>query len=183
MAYSTSVNSVQSFNCVWLFVTPWTAAHQAFLSFTNSWSLLRLMSIESVMLSNHLILLSSPSPAFSLSQHKGLFQWVSSSHQVAEVLELQFQHQSFQWIFRTDFLYDRLVGSPCSPRDSPVFSSTTVQKHQMPYLALIFQDPANPFFGRGDFYLLWNPVLLSASCGAVLLWGSSFRTQWYFVEV
>jgi len=49
--------------------------------------------------------LSSPSPpAFSLSQHKDLFQWVSSSHQVAKVLELQLQHQSFQWIFRTDFL-------------------------------------------------------------------------------
>ena len=48
--------------------------------------------------------LSSPSPAFSLSQHQGLFQWVSSSHQVAKVLEFQLQHQSFQWIFRTDFL-------------------------------------------------------------------------------
>ena len=46
--------------------------------------------------------LSSPSLAFSLSQHQGLFQWVSSSHQVAKVLE--FQHQSFQWIFRTDLL-------------------------------------------------------------------------------
>ena len=47
--------------------------------------------------------LSSPSsPAFNLSQRQGLFKWVSSSHQVAKVLE--FQHQSFQWIFRTDFL-------------------------------------------------------------------------------
>ena len=43
-------------------------------------------------------------PAFNLSQHQGLFQWVSSSHQVAKVLELQLQHQSFQWIYRTDFL-------------------------------------------------------------------------------
>ena len=49
--------------------------------------------------------LSSPSPpAFYLSQHQGLFKWVSSSHQVAKILELQLQHQSFQWIFRTDFL-------------------------------------------------------------------------------
>ena len=49
--------------------------------------------------------LSSPSPlAFSLSQHQGLFRWVSSSHQVAKVLEFQLQHQSFQWIFSTDFL-------------------------------------------------------------------------------
>ena len=47
--------------------------------------------------------LLSPSPALSLSQHQGLFQWVSSSHQVAKVQELQLQHQSFQWIFRADF--------------------------------------------------------------------------------
>ena len=49
----------------------------------------------------------------------GSFQkWVSSSHHVAKVLEFQLQHPSFQWIFRTDFLLDGLVGSPCSPRDS-----------------------------------------------------------------
>ena len=55
-------------------------------------------------------LLSSPSPpAFNLSQHQGLFQWVRSSYQVAKVLEFQFQHQSFQWIFRNDFLLDGLA--------------------------------------------------------------------------
>ena len=49
--------------------------------------------------------LSSPSPlAFHLSQNQCLFQWVSSSHQVSKVLEFQLQHQSFQWLFRTDFL-------------------------------------------------------------------------------
>ena len=49
--------------------------------------------------------LSSPSPpVLNISQHQGLFKWVSSSHQVAKVLEFQLQHQSFQWIFRTDFL-------------------------------------------------------------------------------
>ena len=49
--------------------------------------------------------LSSPSPpAFNLSQHQGLFQWVSPSHQVAKVLEFQLQHQSFQWTPRTDLL-------------------------------------------------------------------------------
>ena len=48
--------------------------------------------------------LSSPSPpALNLSQNQGLFKWVSSSHQAAKVLEFQLQHQSFQWIFRTDF--------------------------------------------------------------------------------
>ena len=49
--------------------------------------------------------LSSPSPpALNLPQHQGLFRWVCSLHQVAKVLELQLQHQSFQWIFRTDVL-------------------------------------------------------------------------------
>ena len=63
-------------------------------------------------------LLSPSPPAFNLSWHQGLFQWVSSSHQVAKVLEFQLQHQSFQWTFRIDFLYDWLIWSPCSPRDS-----------------------------------------------------------------
>ena len=48
-------------------------------------------------------LLSPSPPAFNLSQHQGLLKWVSSSHLVAKVLE--FQHQSFQWIFRTHFLW------------------------------------------------------------------------------
>ena len=66
--------------------------------------------------------LSSPSPTFNLSQHQGLFRWVGSLHQVATVLELW--HQSFQWIFRVDFLLDWLVWSPCSPRDSQEPSPT-----------------------------------------------------------
>ena len=49
-------------------------------------------------------LLSPSSPAFNLSQHQGLFKWVSSWHQVAKVLEFQLQHQSFQWTPRTDLL-------------------------------------------------------------------------------
>ena len=56
---------------------------------------------DTIQLSYPLLFLS---PAFSLSQHQDLFQGVISSHQVAKVLELQLQHQSFQWIFRTDFL-------------------------------------------------------------------------------
>ena len=51
-------------------------------------------------------LLSPSPPTFNLSQHQGLLKWVSSSHQVAKVLEFQFQHQSFQWIFRTNFRID-----------------------------------------------------------------------------
>ena len=69
--------------------------------------------------------LSSPSPpALNLSQHEGLFKWVSSSHEVAKVLEFQLQHQSFQWIPRTDLLQNGLVGSPCSSRDSQESSPT-----------------------------------------------------------
>ena len=60
--------------------------------------------------------------ALNLAQYQGLFQWVSSLNQVAKLLELQ--HQSFQWAFWTDFLWDGLVGSPCIPRDSQESSPT-----------------------------------------------------------
>ena len=98
-------SSVQSLSRVRLFVTPWTAAHQASLSVTSSWSLTQThvhWVSDDIQPSNPL---SSPSlPAFNLSQHQGLFQWVSSSHEVAKVSEFQLQHQSLQWIFSTDFL-------------------------------------------------------------------------------
>ena len=97
--------AVQSVSHVPVFVTLWTTTCQASLSFTISWNLLKLMSIESVMLSNHLILchpLLLLSPIFP--RIRGLFQWVGSSHRVAQVLELQLQRQSFHWIFRVDFL-------------------------------------------------------------------------------
>ena len=57
-------------------------------------------------------LLSPSPPTINLSQHEGLFKWVSSSHEVAKVLEFQLQHQSFQWTLKTDLLWDGLVGSP-----------------------------------------------------------------------
>ena len=69
-----------------------------------------------ILSSRPLLLLPSIFPSMSLSQ------WVSSSHQMAKVLAFQLQHQSFQWIFRIDFLYDWLVWSPCCPRDSQEFS-------------------------------------------------------------
>ena len=90
--------SVQSLSCIWLFATSRTAVHQASLSITNSQSLFKLMSIELEIQPPHPLL--SPVPTINLSQHQGLFQWVSSLHQVAKVLELQLQHQSSQWIFR-----------------------------------------------------------------------------------
>ena len=82
-------------------------------------------------------LLSSPSPpAFNLSHYQGLFQWVSSSHQVAKVLE--FQHQSLQWIFRTDFLRIDWFDLHAVQGTLKNLLQTTVQKHQLfrtqPYL-------------------------------------------------
>ena len=96
---------VQSLSHVWFFATPWTAACQASLSFIISWTLLKLIYIESVMLSNRLViwcplfLLPSIFPSI-----KVFFQWVASSHQVTKVLEFPVQHQSSQWIVRVDFL-------------------------------------------------------------------------------
>ena len=96
---------VQLLSPVWLFAIPWTAACQASLSFTVSWSLLKFMSIELVLLSEHCTLCHPLLLfAFNLSQHQIVFQRVSSSHQIAKVLELQLQHQSFQWIFKVEFL-------------------------------------------------------------------------------
>ena len=71
---SVQFSSFQLLSRVQLFATPRTAAHQASLSITNSWNLLKLISIESVMPSNYLVLSSPSPPAFSLSQDQGLFQ-------------------------------------------------------------------------------------------------------------
>ena len=95
------------------------------------------MSLESVMPSSHLILycpllLLPPIPP-SIS----LFQWVNSWHEVAKVLEFQLQHQSFQWTPKTDLLYNGLVGSPCSPRDTQE-SSPTPQLKSINSLVLSF---------------------------------------------
>ena len=67
-------------------------------------NLLKHMSMELVMLSNHSSSATPSPPVLNLSQHHGLFQQVGSSHQVAKVLEFQLQQQSFQWILRADFL-------------------------------------------------------------------------------
>ena len=85
--------------------------------------------------------LSSPSPAFSLSQHQGLFQWVGSSHRMAKVWELQRQHQSFQWIFRVDFLQEWLVWSVCCPRDSQESSPAPQFESISSLLLSLLYDP------------------------------------------
>ena len=112
-------SSVQLFSRVWLFVTLWIAARQASLSITNTWSLLKLMFTESVIPFNHLILCwPLLLPPFIFPSIR-VFSNESVLHiRWPEVLEFQLQHQSFQWIFRTDFIQDRLIRSPCSPRDS-----------------------------------------------------------------
>ena len=108
-----SMSSLWTYNCtvvvqspshVQLFATPWAAAHQVSLSLTISQSLPKFMSTASVIPSNHLILCHPflLPPIFPCIL--GLFQWVGSSHQVAKILELQLQHQSFLRIFRVDFL-------------------------------------------------------------------------------
>ena len=110
--------SVQPLSCIRLFATPWTTAGQASLSITNSWSLLKLMSIVLAMPSNHLILCRPLLLLPPIPPSIRVFSRVNSSHQVAKAYEFQLQHQSFQWTPRTDLLQDGLVGSPCHPRDS-----------------------------------------------------------------
>ena len=89
--------------------------------------------------------LSSFSTSLNLSQHQGLFKWVSTLHQVAKVLEFQLQNQSFQRTPGTDLLQDGLVGSSCRPRDSQE-SSPTSQFKSINSLVLS---------------LLYNPTLIS----------------------
>ena len=89
--------------------------------------------------------LSFPSLAFNLSQHRGLFQWVSSSHQMAKVVELKLQHQSSQWIFRTDFLWDWLVWSgriinPLLPALKADQSSSLLSFRKFSIFLLLFKN-------------------------------------------
>ena len=94
--------------------------------------------------------LSPSPPVFNLSQHQGLFQWVSSSHQGAKVLEFQLQHQSFHWIFRTDFLWDGLVWPPTSPRDSQESSPTPQFKSiNSSALSFTYSPTSHPYMTTG----------------------------------
>ena len=134
---SIQFSSVQSLSRVWLFATPWVAACQASLSITNSRSSLKLMSIESVMPSSHLILccplLLLPSISFPMSQ---LFTWSGQSIRVstsASVLPMNTQ----DWSPLDQLDLKDLVGSPCSPRDSQE-SSPTPQFKSINSLALSF---------------------------------------------
>ena len=94
---------VQLLSPVWLFATPWTAARQPFLSITNSQSLLKLMSIESVMPSNHLLLCHPLLLLPSIFPSIKVFSNESALHIRWPLLVLQLQHQTFQWTLRIDF--------------------------------------------------------------------------------
>ena len=128
---------IQLLSRVQLFATPWTAAHQASLSFTIFQSLHKLMSIELVVPSSHLIFCRPLLLPLSIFPSIRVFSNELALCMVARVLEFQLQHQSFQWIFRTDFLEEGLVESPCSPRD-PQESSSTPQFKSINSSALSF---------------------------------------------
>ena len=133
------VNSVQSVTqfCPTLWdpidcSTPGLPFHNQLQGFTQT----HVHPVGNVIQLSHPLFSLSP-PIFNLFQNQDLFQWVSSSHQVAKVLEFQLQNQSFQRIFKIDFLYDGLFGSPCSPRGSQE-SSPTPQFKSINSLVLSF---------------------------------------------
>ena len=130
----------QSLSCVSLFVTPWSAAHQPSLVFSSFRSLLKIISIELMMPSHHLVLCCLLLLWLSIFPSiRDFGQWVGSMHQMAKVLELQLQHQSFQRNPSADLLQNGLVGSPCSPRDSqesfptPQFKGISSSALNLPY--------------------------------------------------
>ena len=89
---------VQLLSCAWLFATLWTAACQASLSYTISWSVSNSYPLSWWCHPTVSSSVTPSPPALHLSQHQGLFQWVSSLYQVAKVLELQLQQQPSQWL-------------------------------------------------------------------------------------
>ena len=129
--YYCQFGSVQSLSCVWLFVTPWTAACQASLSITNFQSLLKLMSIESVMPSNHLILcrplllLPSIFPSIRVFSNESALPSGGQSIGVsASISVLPMNTQDWSPLDWTGWIALQSKGL------SKVFSDTTVQKHQ-----------------------------------------------------
>ena len=151
----TKFSSVQPLSRVRLFVTPWTAARQASLpspppgACSNSCPLSRWCHPT---LSSSVVPFSSCRQSFPASGSLPVSQYL---HQVTKVLELQFQHQSFQWIYRTDFLQDWLVWSLCSPRDSQE-SYPTPQFKRINSWALSFfmVQCSHPYLTTGKTILL-----------------------------
>ena len=158
--------SVQLLSLVLLFVTPWTAAHQAFLSITNSWNSLKLMSIESVITSNHLILccpllllpLIFPSiRSFPVSQFfasGGQIVGVSAS---ALVLPMNIQHWfPLGWTGKNFFQSKGLLRvSPTLQLKS--INSLVLSFHYSPTLTSIHDYWKNHSFDQIDFYHIQVP--------------------------
>ena len=153
--------------------TPGLSVHHQLLEFTQ----IHLHWVGDAIQPSHP--LPSPSPAFNLSQHQCLFQWVISSPQVAKVLEFQLQHQSFQWTLRTDLLWDGLVGCPCSLRDSqessptPQFKSISssasaffIVQLSHPYMIIgkaISLDEMDLCWQSNVSFLIWNMAAAAAA--------------------
>ena len=128
--HSTASVIVQSLSCVRLFVTPWTAARQASPSFTVSWSLLKLMSLESVMPSNHVIFYISHLPLPSIFPSIRIF----SDESVLRIRWPEYWSFSFSISPSTEYSGFPLEWtgwiSLQSKGLSRVFSNNTAQKHQ-----------------------------------------------------
>ena len=151
-----TIEFIQLLSCVWHFVTPWTAARQASLSITNSWSLLKLMSIESVMPSNHLILYhplllllsifrqtlyhlshqGSPQ-SFPASRFFLMRQLFRSGGQSIEASASVLPMNSQDWF---PLVLTSLI-SLQSKRLSRVFSNTAFQKHQFAFFMAQLSHP------------------------------------------
>ena len=99
-----SIAVVQLLSLVWLCdIMDWSTLDFPVPHHLPELAQTHVLSVDDAIQPSHPLLSPLP-PAFNLSQHQGLFWWVSSSHQIAKVLELQLQHQSFQWIFKVGFL-------------------------------------------------------------------------------
>ena len=161
---------VQSLSCVWL-CNPMDCSTQGFpvLHYLPELAQTHVHWVSDAIQPSHP--LSSPSPlALNLFQHQGLFQWVGSSHQVAKVLDLQLQYWSFQWISRVDFLYNWLVWSPCSPRDSQ--SSPTQSKAAILWRsAFLMVQLSHPYMTTGKTIALTRRTFVSK----VISWVSEIK--------
>ena len=155
-------SSVQLLSHVWLFATPWTVSRQVSLSINNSWSLLKLMSIESVMLSNHLISVvpfSSCLQSFPASGALPMSQFFASGGQSigasgsASVLPMNIRDWfPLGW---TGWISLKSKGL------SRVFSNTTVQKHQFFSTQLSLQSNSHPYMTTGKTIALTGRTFVS----------------------
>ena len=179
-------NSVQSLSCVRFFVMPWTAAWQASLSITNSWSLLKPMSIKSVMPSNHLILCHPLCSCLQSFPASGSFPmsllFVSGEQSIGVSASTSVLPMNIQdW-----FPLGLMVWSPCSWRDSQE-SSATPQFQSINYLVLgfLYGPTLNPCVTyllhfhfsvcrRVELRIRWDEGWMCLYCGDIQYWVFQF---------